>query len=184
MLGSDLWNLTESVSPSVSPVAHDSSQATLTLTPTPRRYIKKVSGPVVVAEQMAGAAMYELVRVGPDQLIGEIIRLEGDNATIQVRRIYRYSLQLTAQSPMGCRVRSCSQMGVSWCISNRPACVTFRIENIHPLSSPRSVTRRLLVCAWAMSSHEPRRYVTVARVMIFTSPPKQHRCTTHTYSLP
>lgn len=33
----------------------------------------------------AGAAMYELVRVGADQLIGEIIRLEGDNATIQVR---------------------------------------------------------------------------------------------------
>lgn len=32
----------------------------------------------------AGAAMYELVRVGNDQLIGEIIRLEGDNATIQV----------------------------------------------------------------------------------------------------
>ena len=28
--------------------------------------------------------MYELVRVGADQLIGEIIRLEGDNATIQV----------------------------------------------------------------------------------------------------
>lgn len=49
-----------------------------------RRYIKKVSGPVVIAEQMAGAAMYELVRVGNDQLIGEIIRLEGDNATIQV----------------------------------------------------------------------------------------------------
>jgi V-type H+-transporting ATPase subunit A len=29
--------------------------------------------------------MYELVRVGADNLIGEIIRLEGDNATIQVR---------------------------------------------------------------------------------------------------
>lgn len=53
------------------------------------RYIKKVSGPVVVAEQMAGAAMYELVRVGPDQLIGEIIRLEGDNATIQVECLTR-----------------------------------------------------------------------------------------------
>lgn len=37
-------------------------------------YIKKVSGPVVVAERMAGAAMYELVRVGADNLIGEIIR--------------------------------------------------------------------------------------------------------------
>jgi hypothetical protein len=33
---------------------------------------------------MAGSAMYELVRVGADALIGEIIRLEGDSATIQV----------------------------------------------------------------------------------------------------
>jgi vacuolar-type H+-ATPase catalytic subunit A/Vma1 len=32
---------------------------------------------------MAGAAMYELVRVGHDNLIGEIIRLEGHSATIQ-----------------------------------------------------------------------------------------------------
>lgn len=43
----------------------------------------QVSGPVVVADGMAGAAMYELVRVGHDNLIGEIIRLEGDSATIQ-----------------------------------------------------------------------------------------------------
>mmetsp|Transcript_2647 Transcript_2647/g.5850 ORF Transcript_2647/g.5850 Transcript_2647/m.5850 type:complete len:616 (-) Transcript_2647:437-2284(-) len=47
-------------------------------------FIKKVSGPVVIAERMAGASMYELVRVGADNLIGEVIRLEGDNATIQV----------------------------------------------------------------------------------------------------
>ena len=33
---------------------------------------------------MAGAAMYELVRVGHGQLVGEIIRLEGAFATIQV----------------------------------------------------------------------------------------------------
>ena len=39
---------------------------------------------VVVAEQMRGAAMYELVRVGIYQLVGEIIRLENDTATIQV----------------------------------------------------------------------------------------------------
>lgn len=49
------------------------------------RYVRKVSGPVVVADNMAGAAMYELIRVGQDKLIGEIIRLEGSNATIQVR---------------------------------------------------------------------------------------------------
>lgn len=48
------------------------------------RRIRKVSGPVVVAENMAGAAMYELIRVGAERLIGEIIRLEADTATIQV----------------------------------------------------------------------------------------------------
>lgn len=47
-------------------------------------YVFGVSGPVVVAEKMAGSAMYELVRVGHDELVGEIIRLEGDQATIQV----------------------------------------------------------------------------------------------------
>lgn len=36
-----------------------------------------------MADGMGGAAMYELVRVGHDNLIGEIIRLEGDSATIQ-----------------------------------------------------------------------------------------------------
>jgi V-type H+-transporting ATPase subunit A len=53
---------------------------------TPERecgVIKKVSGPVVVADKIAGAAMYELVRVGDQNLIGEIIRLEGNTATIQ-----------------------------------------------------------------------------------------------------
>ena len=33
---------------------------------------------------MTGSAMYELVRVGHVGLVGEIIRLEGDTATIQV----------------------------------------------------------------------------------------------------
>jgi len=47
-------------------------------------YVYAVSGPVVTAQKMAGAAMYELVRVGHWELVGEIIRLEGDMATIQV----------------------------------------------------------------------------------------------------
>jgi hypothetical protein len=41
-------------------------------------------GLVVTAEKMSGSAMYELVRVGYNELVGEIIRLEGDMATIQV----------------------------------------------------------------------------------------------------
>jgi V-type H+-transporting ATPase subunit A len=47
-------------------------------------HVSSVSGPVVIADNMAGAAMYELVRVGKLRLIGEIIRLDGDTATIQV----------------------------------------------------------------------------------------------------
>ncbi|KAK4479231.1 hypothetical protein RD792_014742 [Penstemon davidsonii] len=60
-------------------------------------YVRKVSGPVVVADGMAGAAMYELVRVGHDNLIGEIIRLEGDSATIQV---YEETAGLTVNDPV------------------------------------------------------------------------------------
>ena len=46
--------------------------------------ISKITGPVVVAEGMTGARMYDIVRVGADGLMGEVIRLEADTATIQV----------------------------------------------------------------------------------------------------
>merc|ERR1711871_1491388 len=44
----------------------------------------KVSGPVVTASGMQGTAMYELCRVGVLELTGEVIRIEGEFATIQV----------------------------------------------------------------------------------------------------
>ncbi len=43
-----------------------------------------ISGPVVKASGMARSKMYELVMVGEEGLIGEVIRIEGDNAYIQV----------------------------------------------------------------------------------------------------
>lgn len=46
--------------------------------------IIKIAGPVIVADGMRGSQMYEMVRVGEEKLIGEIIELEGDTATIQV----------------------------------------------------------------------------------------------------
>ena len=46
--------------------------------------ITKVSGPLVVAKGMAGAKMFEVVRVAKDRLIGEVIELHGDSASIQV----------------------------------------------------------------------------------------------------
>ena len=46
--------------------------------------IVKVSGPLIVAEGLAHANMFDVVRVGEDRLIGEIIEMRGDNASIQV----------------------------------------------------------------------------------------------------
>ncbi|KAI9481421.1 MAG: V-type proton ATPase catalytic subunit A [Benjaminiella poitrasii] len=59
--------------------------------------IYSVSGPVVVADNMRGSAMYELVRVGHSELVGEVIRIDGDKATIQV---YEETGGLTVGDPV------------------------------------------------------------------------------------
>lgn len=46
--------------------------------------ILKISGPLVVAENMAHASLSDVVRVGDKRLIGEIIEMRGDKASIQV----------------------------------------------------------------------------------------------------
>ena len=46
--------------------------------------ILKVSGPLVIAEGMREANMFDVVRVGANRLIGEIIEMHGDRASIQV----------------------------------------------------------------------------------------------------
>ncbi|TMI08299.1 V-type ATP synthase subunit A [Candidatus Bathyarchaeota archaeon] len=46
--------------------------------------VARVAGPVIVAEGMLGAQMHEVVRVGDLGLIGEIIKIDGENATVQV----------------------------------------------------------------------------------------------------
>jgi V-type H+-transporting ATPase subunit A len=59
--------------------------------------IWKVAGPLVVAEKMSGSKMYELVKVGWDKLVGEIIKLEGDTASIQC---YEDTSGLTVGDPV------------------------------------------------------------------------------------
>ncbi|KAI1103076.1 V-type ATPase [Jackrogersella minutella] len=59
--------------------------------------IFSVSGPVVVAEDMIGVAMYELVRVGHDNLVGEVIRINADQATVQV---YEETAGITVGDPV------------------------------------------------------------------------------------
>ena len=46
--------------------------------------IKKVAGPLVIAEGMRDANMFDVVRVSKQRLIGEIIEMHGDKASIQV----------------------------------------------------------------------------------------------------
>ena len=46
--------------------------------------IIKIAGPAVIARGMTGARMYDIVRVGTEGLLGEIIRLDGETAFVQV----------------------------------------------------------------------------------------------------
>ena len=46
--------------------------------------IIRISGPVVHSHRMKGSKMYDVVKVGADELNGEIIRLDGDMAVVQV----------------------------------------------------------------------------------------------------
>ena len=57
----------------------------------------RVAGPVVEAKGMAESVMYELVEVGNEALIGEVIRLEGELATIQV---YQNTTSLKLNEPV------------------------------------------------------------------------------------
>jgi len=59
--------------------------------------IWKVAGPLVVAENMSGSKMYELVKVGWDKLVGEIIKLEGNTASLQC---YEDTSGLTVGDPV------------------------------------------------------------------------------------
>ena len=46
--------------------------------------IKKVAGPLVIAEGMRDANMFDVCRVSDKRLIGEIIEIHGDKASVQV----------------------------------------------------------------------------------------------------
>lgn len=49
-----------------------------------RGTVAKIIGPAVIARGMLGARMYDIVKVGEEGLVGEIIRLEGETAFVQV----------------------------------------------------------------------------------------------------
>jgi V/A-type H+-transporting ATPase subunit A len=46
--------------------------------------IKRISGPIIRAKGLGGAGLFDVVEVGEKKIIGEIVRLENDEAVIQV----------------------------------------------------------------------------------------------------
>lgn len=67
--------------------------------------IIRISGPVVYAKGLAGAGLYDVVKVGAAGLIGEIIKLKGDLATIQ---IYEDNTLMRVGEPVECLHRPLS----------------------------------------------------------------------------
>ncbi len=67
--------------------------------------ISRIAGSLVEAEGMRGSMMYELVKIGEDRLIGEVIKLVGDTASIQV---YEDTTGLTPGEPVDLTGRSLS----------------------------------------------------------------------------
>ncbi|TSA88078.1 V-type ATP synthase subunit A [Deinococcus detaillensis] len=59
--------------------------------------IERIAGPAVIARSMYGAKMFDIVRVGDERLVGEIIRLDGDTAFVQV---YEDTSGLTVGEPV------------------------------------------------------------------------------------
>ena len=59
--------------------------------------IERIAGPAVIGRNMYGAKMFDIVRVGDERLVGEIIRLDGDTAFVQV---YEDTSGLTVGEPI------------------------------------------------------------------------------------
>jgi V/A-type H+-transporting ATPase subunit A len=59
--------------------------------------IDRIAGPVVQASNMLGSKLYDVARIGEEKLVGEIIRLTGDIATVQV---YESTEGLTPGEPV------------------------------------------------------------------------------------
>ena len=65
--------------------------------------IKKVAGPLVIASGMRDANMFDVVRVSKQRLIGEIIEMHGDEASIRYMRRHPDSDRESRWNPWKCQ---------------------------------------------------------------------------------
>ncbi len=109
--------------------------------------IIRISGPLVVAEGMTGAKMYEMVEVGELRLIGEITRIEGDKAYIQV---YENTSGLKPGEPV-------HGTGSPLAVELGPGLITSIFDGIQrPLSEIQKATKSIFVRRGVKISPLPR----------------------------
>lgn len=93
--------------------------------------IKKVAGPLVIAEGMRDANMFDVVRVSKQRLIGEIIEIHGDQASIQV---YEETSGLGPGEPV-------ESMGVPLSVELGPGLISSIFDGIQrPLDAIRTIS--------------------------------------------
>ena len=92
--------------------------------------ITKVAGPLIVADNMGDSTMYDVVRVSDKKLIGEIIELRGDRASIQV---YEETSGLGPGEPV-------ESTGAPLCVELAPGLIESIFDGIQrPLTTIREV---------------------------------------------
>ena len=101
--------------------------------------IKKVAGPLVIAEGMRDANMFDVVRVSSQRLIGEIIEIHGDEASIQV---YEETSGLGPGEPV-------ESMGVPMSVELGPGLITSIYDGIQrPLDDIMKIRNELKTRRW------------------------------------
>ena len=108
--------------------------------------IKKVAGPLVIAEGMRDANMFDVVRVSSQRLIGEIIEIHGDEASIQV---YEETSGLGPGEPV-------ESMGVPMSVELGPGLITSIYDGIQrPLDDIMKISGNNLKRGVEVASQKP-----------------------------
>jgi len=123
--------------------------------------IARISGPAVDVRGIAGARMYDLVRVGEAGLLGEIIRLRGDIATVQV---YEETAGLGLGEPV-VGVISPVVVTVTPCFSASACSVSVASSAM----SDKSTGSRVNDCCSARLSRSNASVSSIARVLTYCS---------------
>ena len=106
--------------------------------------VKRVNGPVIEVMGITDAEMFELVRVGEENLVGELIKLETDSAVVQVTVRWPVALvvmALNASSSLPGEVQAPGHLaveGISGARLARAIAAVSTVAAAHPAQQPKT----------------------------------------------